>query len=191
MYSVVGEPARVALRNRCSTRIGSPHGIPIYLVSCDQDPSMGTSVVVEMNKLLQSDSVLWTARMQRFLHSIMIDDEVATSQFFLSDRCCVVNPWNVVRNSDAYSAPILLAGSVISCACQAMLSEGRFGYLGMHYQRVLGLRSEVRFLRKFSSGKNREMILAAMSLYTKKLDEIRPGRPSLHDIFKLELINQK
>jgi hypothetical protein len=72
-----------------------------------------------------------------------------------------------------------------------MLSEGRFGYLGMHYQRVLGLRSEVRFLRKFSSGKNREMILAAMSLYTKKLDEIRPGRPSLHDIFKLELINQK
>ncbi len=185
LCSLPGVAARLALRRNSRVLKDPALGLPIFVLQCNQDPFVGSRVVTEAIRAVVEHSPLWAARMRRLFNSLMLVDTVGTTQYFPTDKCCMANPWNIARSSGTTSsASILLAGSMVWSACQAMLLEGRFGSVGLCHQQILGLHSELRFLKNFLVGDNKVHVLAAMSLYSKLGDQIHAGRSNLYETFE-------
>lgn len=190
--SLAGVPSRWWLCQRYCLECKSTFRPPLYLIKSDEDVSSGLSVVEAALKVLEANSPLWMARMRRSFARIMIVDFIKGAQFVRSDRCCLVNPWYVLRNSDSpASASLMLATLMLGRTCEALLGEGRFGYFGLQHLSALCLRAEFGFLRRLlpnePDAEVQVSILALMSLYAKHRDGLYPGRPGLYASYEREL----
>jgi hypothetical protein len=189
LYSSVGQPARFIMRKWISTRVDLLPELPVYVVRSDNDLSLGRSLVEMSLKIVSTNSPLWRRRMNGSFKSLIIVDTVESAGYYISDKCCLVNPWFAARHvHDNTWASILIAGSIVRTLCHAMLLNGRFGYFGVKNQAILVIGAEIRFLRTLLGGENQTDILAAMSSYSDLIEKIQPGRDKIYRaMFEREL----
>jgi len=163
---------------------------PVYVVKGNHDSLLGQKIVGMALKSMATHGPLWTARAERSFSSLIILDTVPSAAYFVTDKCCLVNPWNVAKYvSDLTTASTIVAASLVGASCQAMLLNGRFGEAGIKNQQGLGVGAQIRFLRRFLSGQDKTDILAAMSLYREHV--VRTRRKSYDAIIKREFAKMR
>lgn len=147
LTSGIGMPLRALLRREFSIRL-QVGVLPVYLVRCGEDLHAGWDLFGDSLKVLEKNSPIWWRRMPQLLRSIMVIDKLSSSAFYLADRCCCLNPWNVRRQvEEPETAAIILAGSLVHALCSALLLADHRGCLGVCHRRRLSLRANIRFLQ--------------------------------------------
>jgi hypothetical protein len=118
-------------------------------VRCDEDLHTGWIMFEHSLRALEEHGQIWVRRMPELLGSIMIIDKLTSVAFYLADRCCCVNPWNVRRKvEEPKAAAILLAGCVVYALSNALLLSGRRGHIGIRRRGALSFRAMIRFLQR-------------------------------------------
>jgi hypothetical protein len=169
VWSATTFPFREILRRKCSTHVNYSANIPVYLVKCGLDLQIGWSVFETSMKILEERAPVWARRMPSLLKTILITDKLELFTYFFADRCCALDPWNVVKHvGNNQTASVLLAGGLIHSMSCALLLEGHCGYLGLRKRRFLSAKAQVRFLKKcleFTDGLEVQAMINVLNEY--------------------------
>ena len=168
--SGTGLPFRVLIRRQLSIRFDVAP-VPVYVAQSNEHLGNGWDLFSDAMKVLQLHGSLWLQRMPRLVKRMMLLDTVDTSAFYLADRCCCINPWNVRRHvRDTSAAAIVLAGLMVHSLCAAHLLSKRRPY-SARTRRRLALKANIRFLNRCLNESWHIEVEAAMNALSSYCDQ--------------------
>lgn len=181
------------MRRQLCKSIGQVGKVDCYIDQCEKDLLLGRSIVTMAVATLAEYSPLWSARLPLLIRTLIIVDSFTTAGYCLTDRCCLLNPWAILKNaSGPKSASNLLAGFIVSKLCEAMLLNGRFGYVGLRHWRVLKAEARIRVLLRFlrqddklDAREKLDLLAGVLQCY-----EVLKQRNALERHYRLILINE-
>jgi hypothetical protein len=142
-------PAAALMRKCYCIYVDHVAGLPVYLDKCDADIQAGLSLFESSFRYLEEKSPIWGKRVRRLFGRIIITKAVDVAAYAPEQRCCYVNPWEIIR---AYQKAKLrvhsseLARFIIYITCTAYLWEHHAAFLSREERKELSNKAQVRFL---------------------------------------------
>jgi hypothetical protein len=127
----------------------------LYIDNCGKDPNEAYILYKDAIKVLGNICPIWQDKFQPSVRSVMLIDSVEICRFFLADRCCLINPWNMLEKFNPQTiAAIFLASSIVHAVCVASLMSNACKIASKSNLQYLSIRAQIRFLEKCHTEKN-------------------------------------
>jgi hypothetical protein len=146
-------------------------GIPVYVFPSKHDLAKGLSLLQGSIDLIYEKSPGLIPNFRRVFKSIIIEDFGPRFDYCCPDRCLEMNVLAAFPETKTD-----LAIFMISYAWWAILTQGRFGYIGYQGRDILVTRSLIRFAQRCICRENHLFLLRMLSRWNQKMDKLRPGR---------------
>jgi hypothetical protein len=150
-------------------------GISVYVFKSDYDLSKSVVLLNDAFDLIKEKSPVLVEILKRAYKSIILYIAASPFRYFSMDRCLMINALTLPK-LNGNQLQIHWATEIITVARGAVLLQGRHGYIGIRFIKVLMTRAEIRFVRKCITEENHLFLLSMLNLKIKRIDKLRPER---------------
>lgn len=151
------------------------HGIAVYVIESKYKLSRGLIPLEGAITLIQEKSPAMMGNLRKVFKSVMICDRGPNFGYFYADRCLVINLLDLPKFTEN-QLKMHWAALMISFTWEVLLMQGRHGYIGIRYMKILKTRAEIRFVHRCINADSHLFILFLLNVMNKSIDNLRPKR---------------